>query len=91
MIIACIEQGRYLQSKHALQRQKERKIDLTDALYVLKNGYHEKKKTTYDEVFCAWKYAIRGKSLDDVDIRVIIAFDENAMLIITVMHVQRNL
>ena len=86
-ICECVENDQYTQTKHALQRESERSIELSDALYVLKMGYHEKRKTTFDEAYGAWKYAIRGFTLDDLDIRVIIAFDEDNMLIITVMHV----
>ena len=85
-----IEQGLYRQSKHAIDRELERDIDLSDVLYVLKNGYHEKQKTSFDEVFQTWKYAIRGKTLDVVDIRIIIAFDDTGMMIITVMHVVKG-
>lgn len=81
-----VDERRYRQTIHALQRQHERQIDLLDALYVLKNGYHEKKKTHFDTVNKAWKYAVRGKTLDKQDVRVIIAFDDDGMLIITVMH-----
>ncbi len=57
---------------------------------MLKNGYHEKQKTSFDEVFQVWKYAVRGKTLDGFDIRIIITFDEDGMLIITVRHVLKN-
>ena len=56
-------------------------------LYVLKNGYHERHKTSFDEAFQTWKYAIRGKTLDGIDIRIIISFDDVGMMIITVMHI----
>ena len=59
-----------------MDRLLEREIELPDVLYVLKNGYHEKRKTTFDEVFQSWKYAIRGKTLDELDIRIILAFEE---------------
>ena len=48
------------------------------------------KKTSFDHIFNTWKYAIRGISFDNLDIRVIIAFDEDGMLIITVMHVTKD-
>jgi len=48
------------------------------------------KKTSFDENFYIWKYAVRGKTLEGFDIRIIIAFDEGGMLIITVMHVLKN-
>lgn len=83
----CIEKGWYRLSRHAIDRKIERSIELPDMLYVLKNGYHEKQKTYFDEIFQTWKYAIRGKTIDKLDIRIIIAFDENEMLIVTVMHV----
>lgn len=86
-ICACIDKGKYVHSKHAWKRQDSRKINLEEVLYVLRHGRHEKIKTSFDEVFQSWKYAIRGKTLDDDDIRIIIAFDEFGMLIITVMHV----
>lgn len=82
-----IEQKRFKQSKHAIQRQDERKIGLLDALHVLKTGREEKNKTYFDRDFNTWKYAIRGYTLENFDIRVIVALDEDGMFIITVMHV----
>lgn len=86
----CIDRGLYRQSKHALERELDRKIELPDVLYVLKNGYHERRKTSFDETFQTWKYAVRGKTIDGVDIRIIIAFDDEEMMIITVMHVEKG-
>lgn len=86
----CIEQGLYRQSKHAIERELEREIDLLDVLYVLKNGYHEKQKTSFDEAFQTWKYAVRGKTLDKIDIRIIVAFDVDGMMIITVMRLVKG-
>lgn len=83
----CIENELYRESRHARERQLERDIELPDVLFVLQHGYHEKQKTSFDEVFQTWKYAVRGKTLEGLDIRIIIAFDEDGMLIITVMHV----
>lgn len=90
-ILECVEKGNYRHTLHAIARQDERCIDLPDVLYVLKTtGYHEKAKTTFDDCFQTWKYAIRGKTLDHFDIRIIIAFDEEEMLIITVMYVSKD-
>lgn len=86
----CIEKGLYRQSKHAIERESERGIDLLDVLYVLKNGYHETAKTSFDDAFQTWKYAVRGKTLDEIEIRIIIAFDDNGMMIITVMRVVKG-
>lgn len=89
-ICECIDHAMFAQSRHAIQRQNTRDISLEDALYVLKTGYHEKDKTYFDDAFQEWKYAIRGKTLENLDIRVIIAFDKYGMIIITVMHVIKN-
>lgn len=85
----CIEKGNYFVTAHAFIRQGERMISLPESLHVLETGYEEKKKTCFDMEYNAWKYAIRGKTIrDELDVRVIVAFDENEMLIITVMHVE---
>jgi hypothetical protein len=74
----------YRFSAHAVQRGKERLISYQDALYVLANGVHEEKKTSFDFKRKTWKYAIRGKTTDGFDTRVIVAF-EKGMVIITVI------
>lgn len=86
-IVKCIEEERYIQSTHAIERELERRIVLSDAIYVLKTGYHEKAKTKFDEVHSTWKYAIRGKTVENLSIRVIISFFKEDMFIITVMHI----
>ncbi len=84
----CIGKGRYFVTAHAFIRQNERMISLPESLHVLETGYEEKKKTRFDSEHNAWKYAIRGKTVrDELDVRVIVAFDEDGMLIITVMHI----
>jgi len=82
----CIDHGAYFDTRHAIQRQKERQIGRLDIIYVLKNGYHEKRKDTFDEHYNAWNYAVRGKNIDRREIRVIISFDKNHMMIITAIE-----
>ena len=64
-ISQLIDEGNFRFSKHAIIRRKERSISPQDAVYVLKNGFHEKKKTTFDKTNKIWKYAIRGKTKDN--------------------------
>jgi hypothetical protein len=47
-------------------------------------------KDDYCDVNKGWKYAFEGNTLQDELIRVIIALDENMLLIITVMHVWKE-
>lgn len=85
----CIEAGNYIFTKHAITRQKQRLISIQDALYILSHGVHEKNKTSFDLVFQIWKYSIRGKTIDGLDIRAIIAFDKK-MVIITVIQIEKR-
>ena len=86
----CVEKGRYYDTSHATLRKNQRQIGLTHILYVLRHGYHEKRKDQYKPEHGDWTYAIRGKSIDGKDIRIAIAFDEDDMLIITVIEVERG-
>lgn len=79
----CIEHGTYLDTRHSNERQAERNINRPEILYVLKNGRHEKSKDQFHDKYNTWNYAIRGKTVDKRDIRVIVSFDENNMLLIT--------
>jgi len=74
-------------SAHALQRQNERLVSLEDVLYVLKTGVREEKKDLFDVKRQMWKYAIYGKTKDEIKLRVIISFEEE-MILITVMRVK---
>lgn len=87
-IVECIEEDKYTMTTHAFNRHTERNITVPEIVHVLKTGYEEKKKTCFDEEKNVWKYAIRGKTkIGNSDVRVIVTFDEDGMLIITVMHV----
>ena len=77
----------YIFTNHALTRGKERGIDVPTTIHVLLSGHEEKKKTTFDKETKSWKYAIRGTTIDELGIRVIVSFYDDGMLIITVMHV----
>jgi len=85
----CLDSGRYRLSDHAIERKNERQIDLLDAIHVLRTGYVEKEKDQFDPIFNTWKYAIRGKTLEDIDIRIILAFHEEEILFITIMKVTK--
>lgn len=88
-IYECIDTGRYLETFHAVVRKEQRRIILSDLLFVLRNGYHEKRHDKFDEAFEAWNYAVRGKTIDAHEMHVIISFDEEMqMLIITAFHLE---
>ncbi|MBT9546712.1 MAG: DUF4258 domain-containing protein [Candidatus Sericytochromatia bacterium] len=85
----AITSGDFADVDHAQIRQAERKITRPEYLYVLtKSGWHEKRKDTFIEAFKAWNYAIRGKTIDERELRVIVSFDEDGLLIITVIDLE---
>ncbi len=47
--------------------------------------WHEKAKDQFSERYESWNYAIRGKTIDLRELRVVVSFDENNMLVITVI------
>ena len=80
-ILHYLKTGRYRLTKHAAEEQKNGSLDLLDTLRVLRTGIHEKAKTRFED---AWRYAIRGKTEDHREVRVIVAFIDE-MIIITVI------
>lgn len=66
-------------------RAKERGIIAADFEYILKTGSHEPSKDKFDEIYKEWNYAIRGKTIDKRELRIIITFDEDGLLLITVI------
>lgn len=84
-----LEADHYRFTVHAEERCAERAVTDVEVEFVLRNGWHEKRKDKFDDAHQAWNYAIRGQTLDaDKDLRVVISFDED-MLIITVIDTTR--
>lgn len=81
----CLDRGKYLDTRHVTERRLERSITRMEILYVLRSGFCEKKKDKFDEAYNSWNYAIRGKTMDKRELRIIVSFDKNNMLIITAM------
>ena len=43
----CMESGRYYDTTHATLRKSQRRINLAHVFYVIRHGYHEKRKDQY--------------------------------------------
>lgn len=87
----CLDSGRFFDTTHAMTRKQERLVSLPHVLHVLRNGFHEKRKDEYKPEYSSWNYAIRGRTVDNRDVRVAVAFDEDGMLIITVIVLTKGL
>ena len=78
-----VELGEYFDSRHFLTRQKERNISRLDVEYVLKSGWHEKQKDSFDMFNHTWNYSLRGLTVDPRELRVVVSYDARVMMIIT--------
>ena len=86
----AIAQGKYLDTRHSIKRQSERNITRYEVLQALTSGFHEKRKDVFDLRFKEWNYAIRGKTIDRKDLRIIISFDQANMIIITAIELMKR-
>jgi hypothetical protein len=85
-----LDDGTYLDTRHATERKQQRQITLPEILTVLRHGYHEKRKDEFKELYRAWTYAIRGKTVDGRQLRVCVSFDESGMLLITAIDLDED-
>jgi hypothetical protein len=81
-----LKNGTYILREHAIIRQEQRDIKLPDVLRVLEFGRHENEKDIFDVKNQRWKHAIRGRTINGIDLRVIVSFQEQ-MAIITVIRI----
>lgn len=72
---AHLESGRYRDTRHAADRKEEREITLMDVKHAIREGWHERARDRFQEEYDSWSYAIRGKTVDKRDLRVIVAFE----------------
>ena len=90
----AVEIGRFGYSIHGKDRLDQRIIKLglvePDVAYVIKHGHRELKKDTWNPTHQNWVYAIRGKTKDDVDLRVCFAVEQlpagHWVIIVTVIN-----
>ena len=81
--------GAYVISNNAKLRQGERFFTVGDIRNIIDTGYHEKRKDEYKEDYADWNYAIRGKTLNNDQARICIAFVEKEhFVVITVIRLE---
>lgn len=92
LILEMISNGDYIFLRHAQDRLKDRKVSDLDVLDILENKPKRKRKRnkskdTFLPGYKDWNYCIEGNDLDNKKIRIIISFDEERMLVITVIRI----
>jgi hypothetical protein len=82
-----LKDDRIFETGHALQRLQERKVTHFEYKYVLQHGNRERSKDKYDEQFEEWTYSMKGKTLENRELRVVVSFDAK-LNIITVIDLE---
>ena len=86
----CVLAQQVLDTRHSMSRGTERNVRYSDVLYVLKTGWHEAKKDEWKEEFKSWNYSIRGKTVDGIELRIPVFFEEDFVVIATVVKLEKN-
>lgn len=85
-----ISMSLYRYTAHAEVRKFDRMITEEDALHVIENGWRVQIKDSFCDINNGWKYAIEGKTLQEERLRVIVAFAEDMLIIITVINILKG-
>jgi hypothetical protein len=78
----------YIFSRHALERLQQRQVTVPEVRHVLLNGFHESRKDEWRDREGAWNYAIRGKTVDERELRVCVTFLPGNLLVVTVIDLR---
>lgn len=79
----CLKSGRYRDTRHVVDQMNVRSISLLEIKMIIEDGFWEKKKDEYKPEYKAWNYSIRGRTVDDRDLRMAISFEKEVLLFIT--------
>ena len=77
-------------SEHANERMRERGIIKPEVEYILLHGHHELKKDTFNAQFSSWDYAIRGQTIDQRALRIVVAIEPEGTLVVTAIDLNRK-
>ena len=86
----AVRTGHLIYSHHANERMKERGILKPEVEFILSSGHHEKKKDQFHAEFESWDYAIKGRTLDGRNLRIIIALVMPNVLIVTAIDLEEE-
>ncbi len=86
---------RYFDTRHSgTESRPDRDVSIDELGEVLSNGFREPSRDRYDEGLGTWSYSIRGKTDDDRELRIPVAFEKDDdpegdewLLIVTVYDV----
>ena len=82
LVRGAFASGKYRDTRHASERKAERQISILEVKQVVERGYHEPAKDEFKDEWQAWNYSIRGKTVDQRELRIAVSFDEEAVLLV---------
>jgi len=89
----AIDTCNYIFTKHGKLRSEQRKhVNELQIINILKSKTkkHEVKKDYYKEGYVDWNYHITGRTIDNEKVRIVLSFDSDLMLIITVINLDEE-
>ena len=91
LIAEKISNSDYVFALHAKDRQKTRNVTDIDVLDILENKENRKRKRNkrkdiYIKGYQDWNYCIEGLDLDENNIRIIVSFNDELMMVVTVVR-----
>lgn len=89
----AIKTGNYIFTEHGELRSKQRKnVNDLQIIKILnsKTKKHDAARDYYQEGYTDWNYHILGKTINHEKIRIVLSFDSNLMLIITVINLDEQ-
>lgn len=81
----AVESGNYRVLPHARIRCSERDVGAPDIENALLHGRPVPRRDRYDDRFESWSYCFEGPTIDDEQLRVVVAV-EHRLLIVTVIR-----
>lgn len=88
-LLKAVVLGRLIYSSHANERMAQRRIIKPEVEHVLSTGFHEMRKDQFNTALKSWDYAIRGKTLDGRNLRIIVALVNPNVLIVTAIDLDQ--
>jgi hypothetical protein len=83
---ACLEQDQYRLHPDVWKRLRELKIDLNDALYVLRHGIISA-EPEFDAKLGQWRFTVEGESVDQEQLRIVFTFIQiDGVLVLTIAN-----
>ena len=88
-----LDAGTVRYTSHAFERGDGREITEPEVRYVLRNGWHNRRRDRYEEGYVyPWSHSIEGRTVDERRLRIVVTFDDSdgeVLLVVTLIDLDR--